>query len=97
MGKKKKKGGDDSAFGLALIGFSLVMDAVTGGLQDKVKTSTKELNPDGAHLRTASLAPLRTCAKAQHARTSPPRLGEGTLPRAHAPRKRSFACFRVWT
>ena len=30
---KKKKGGDDSSLGLALIGFSLVMDAVTGGLQ----------------------------------------------------------------
>ena len=43
---KKKKGGSDSALGLALIGFSLVMDAVTGGLQDKVKKRTKELNPD---------------------------------------------------
>jgi UDP-galactose transporter B1 len=43
---KKKKGGDDSALGLILIGFSLVMDAVTGGLQDKVKKRTKELNPE---------------------------------------------------
>merc|ERR1711988_1587538 len=43
---KKKKGGSDSALGLGLIGFSLVMDAVTGGLQDKVKVRTKELNPD---------------------------------------------------
>jgi len=43
---KKKKGGDDSTYGLLLIGFSLVMDAVTGGLQDKVKAKTKELNPD---------------------------------------------------
>jgi len=43
---KKKKGGEDSTFGLALIGFSLLMDAVTGGLQDKVKARTKELNPD---------------------------------------------------
>ena len=34
-----------SAYGLGLIGFSLVMDAVTGGLQDKVKR-TIELNPD---------------------------------------------------
>ena len=42
---KKKKAGNDSALGLALIGFSLVMDAVTGGLQDKVKKRTKELNP----------------------------------------------------
>jgi UDP-galactose transporter B1 len=46
MGKKKKAGGGDSLYGLALIGFSLVMDAVTGGLQDKVKKSTKEMNPD---------------------------------------------------
>ena len=43
---KKKKGGADSALGLGLIGFSLVMDAVTGGLQDKVKKRTAELNPD---------------------------------------------------
>merc|ERR1719453_2993982 len=45
-GKKKKTGQGDSAFGLGLILFSLVMDAVTGGLQDKVKKSTAELNPD---------------------------------------------------
>lgn len=44
----KKKGGDasDSTYGLLLIAFSLVMDAVTGGLQDKVKESTKKFNPD---------------------------------------------------
>jgi len=44
----KKKGGDasDSTYGLLLIAFSLVMDAVTGGLQDKVKVSCKKLNPD---------------------------------------------------
>lgn len=44
----KKKGGDagDSAYGLLLIAFSLLMDAVTGGLQDKVKESTKKLNPE---------------------------------------------------
>ena len=41
----KKKGGDDSAYGLTLIGVSLVMDAVTGGLQDRVKRTTKALNP----------------------------------------------------
>eukprot|EP00321_Phaeocystis_globosa_P016435 CAMPEP_0118817308 /NCGR_PEP_ID=MMETSP1162-20130426/5338_1 /TAXON_ID=33656 /ORGANISM="Phaeocystis Sp, Strain CCMP2710" /LENGTH=343 /DNA_ID=CAMNT_0006747401 /DNA_START=3 /DNA_END=1034 /DNA_ORIENTATION=+ len=43
----KKKGGDaaDSAYGLVLIALSLIMDMVTGGLQDKVKKSTKELNP----------------------------------------------------
>ena len=33
-------------WGLDLIGFSLVMDAVTGGLQDKVKARTKALNPE---------------------------------------------------
>ena len=37
-------GGADSSYGLALIGFSLLMDAVTGGLQDRVKVRTKELN-----------------------------------------------------
>jgi len=46
LGGKKKKGGADSTLGLALIGFSLLMDAVTGGLQDKVKKRTKELNPE---------------------------------------------------
>ncbi|KAL1530275.1 hypothetical protein AB1Y20_001187 [Prymnesium parvum] len=46
FGAKKKKGGEDSALGLALIGFSLLMDAVTGGLQDRVKKRTKELNPE---------------------------------------------------
>ena len=41
-----KKGGNDSLYGLGLIGFSLVMDAVTGGLQDKVKAKTKTINPE---------------------------------------------------
>jgi UDP-galactose transporter B1 len=45
FGGKSKKGGGDSTYGLALIGFSLVMDAVTGGLQDKVKKATKDSNP----------------------------------------------------
>jgi UDP-galactose transporter B1 len=45
FGGKKKSGGDDSTYGLALIAFSLVMDAVTGGLQDKVKAETVRLNP----------------------------------------------------
>jgi len=44
-GKKKKGGQADSPYGLGLIAFSLLMDAFTGGLQDKVKTSTKTLNP----------------------------------------------------
>ena len=47
LGKgKAKSGAADSAYGLGLIGFSLVMDAVTGGLQDKVKKRTIELNPE---------------------------------------------------
>jgi len=45
FGGKRKGGAADSAYGLALIGASLVMDAVTGGLQDRVKISTKNLNP----------------------------------------------------
>jgi len=45
FGGKSKKGGSDSSYGLLLILLSLVMDAVTGGLQDKVKAQTKVLNP----------------------------------------------------
>ena len=45
FGGKKKKTGRDSPLGLALIAVSLFMDAFTGGLQDKVKMRTKELNP----------------------------------------------------
>ena len=45
FGGKSKKGGSDSPFGLALIALSLLMDMVTGGLQDKVKLRTKQLNP----------------------------------------------------
>ena len=45
FGGKKKAGGADSSYGLLLIGIALVLDAVTGGLQDKVKARTKELNP----------------------------------------------------
>jgi UDP-galactose transporter B1 len=41
----KKTSGNDSAYGLSLIAISLVMDAVTGGLQDRVKRTTKALNP----------------------------------------------------
>lgn len=43
--KKSGVGGNDSAYGLALIFLSLVMDAITGGLQDRVKRTTKALNP----------------------------------------------------
>jgi UDP-galactose transporter B1 len=44
FGGKSKKGADDSSYGLLLISASLLMDMVTGGLQDKVKASTKKLN-----------------------------------------------------
>jgi UDP-galactose transporter B1 len=44
-GGKKKVGKKDSPYGLVLIVISLLMDAFTGGLQDKVKASTKALNP----------------------------------------------------
>jgi len=46
FGGKSKKAGSDSLYGLGLILASLVMDAVTGGLQDKVKARTKDLNPE---------------------------------------------------
>jgi len=45
-GGKKKVGKKDSPWGLMLIAASLLMDAFTGGLQDKVKESTKALNPN---------------------------------------------------
>jgi UDP-galactose transporter B1 len=45
FGGKKKKSGADSPLGLLLIGLSLLMDMFTGGLQDKVKKRTAELNP----------------------------------------------------
>lgn len=42
---------ENSTYGLILIFLSLVFDAITGGLQDKVKVSTKILNP--SHRKTA--------------------------------------------
>ena len=45
FGGKKKAGGGDSPYGLFLIALSLLMDMVTGGLQDRIKVSTKNLNP----------------------------------------------------
>jgi len=42
--KAGKGGGSDSTYGLALIAGSLALDGFTGGLQDKVKESTKALN-----------------------------------------------------
>lgn len=45
FGGKSKASGADSSMGLALIFASLVLDAVTGGLQDKVKKVCVEKNP----------------------------------------------------
>lgn len=44
--KAGKGGGADSSYGLGLICFSLVLDGLTGGLQDKVKNTVKTLNPE---------------------------------------------------
>ena len=55
FGGKSKKGGGDSPYGLALIAVSLLMDMVTGGLQDKVKTQTKALNPTAAGPKRPSM------------------------------------------
>ena len=46
FGGKSSGKGSDSSYGLVLICVSLLMDMVTGGLQDKVKASTKKLNND---------------------------------------------------
>jgi len=46
FGGKAKAGADDSSYGLALIGLSLMCDGATGGLQDKVKAITKKINHD---------------------------------------------------
>jgi len=43
--KAGKGGGSDSSYGLALIAFSLFLDGLTGGLQDRVKNSVKKANP----------------------------------------------------
>jgi len=44
--KAGKGGGSDSSYGLGLIAFSLFLDGLTGGLQDKVKNTVKTLNPE---------------------------------------------------
>mmetsp|Transcript_28015 Transcript_28015/g.66856 ORF Transcript_28015/g.66856 Transcript_28015/m.66856 type:complete len:329 (-) Transcript_28015:142-1128(-) len=44
--KAGKGGGSDSTYGLALIAASLALDGFTGGLQDRVKKTTAELNKD---------------------------------------------------
>jgi UDP-galactose transporter B1 len=47
FGKKAKKNGKpDSPWGLGLICLSLTLDGFTGGLQDKVKKTCKDINPE---------------------------------------------------
>jgi len=46
FGGPAKEAGGDSAYGLILILLSLCMDGATGGLQDRVKLKTKEINHD---------------------------------------------------
>ena len=48
-----KGAGGDSAYGLGLIGASLVMDFVTASLQDRVKSATRRLNPGEKHAKTS--------------------------------------------
>ena len=55
FGGKSKKSGQDSPLGLFLIAASLFMDMVTGGLQDRVKMRTKELNPMAAGPKRPSM------------------------------------------
>jgi len=43
--KPGKGGGSDSAYGLGLIVASLVLDGLTGGIQDRVKEKLAEINP----------------------------------------------------
>mmetsp|Transcript_41142 Transcript_41142/g.96738 ORF Transcript_41142/g.96738 Transcript_41142/m.96738 type:complete len:333 (+) Transcript_41142:100-1098(+) len=43
--KPGKAGGSDSTYGLALIVVSLILDGLTGGIQDRVKEAINELNP----------------------------------------------------
>jgi len=44
--KPGKGGGSDSTYGLSLIAFSLFLDGLTGGLQSKVKQTTKDMNKE---------------------------------------------------
>mmetsp|Transcript_21022 Transcript_21022/g.57935 ORF Transcript_21022/g.57935 Transcript_21022/m.57935 type:complete len:205 (-) Transcript_21022:157-771(-) len=44
--KHGKGGQSDSAYGLALIAFSLALDGATGGIQDRVKTGIKKMNEE---------------------------------------------------
>ena len=61
-GKKKKGGKADSPYGLALIGLSLLMDAFTGGLQDKVIGGAQQhlfTSPSPSPSRFTLIKPLR--------------------------------------
>lgn len=57
-GSKKGSDASDSFYGLALIAFSLFMDAVTGGLQDRVRPQFN------VHLATSQrMAAMLTCRR----------------------------------
>ena len=49
----KGGGGEDSSYGLTLIGLSLVMDFATSMMQDRVKVATKRANPGREGARTS--------------------------------------------
>jgi UDP-galactose transporter B1 len=53
FGAKKSSGGEDSSYGLSLIGVSLVMDFATSMMQDRVKAATKRANPDKPGAKTS--------------------------------------------
>ena len=56
-------------------GFSLLMDAVTGGFQDKVKTETLALNPSnkkGARVPICPLARPAPCPRPPDGASDPP-------------------------
>ena len=54
LGKPRRgDAGKDSAYGLALIAASLLMDFITATLQDRVKAATRRLNPKNPTARTS--------------------------------------------
>eukprot|EP00227_Mantoniella_beaufortii_P012615 CAMPEP_0197575764 /NCGR_PEP_ID=MMETSP1326-20131121/1044_1 /TAXON_ID=1155430 /ORGANISM="Genus nov. species nov., Strain RCC2288" /LENGTH=346 /DNA_ID=CAMNT_0043138583 /DNA_START=85 /DNA_END=1125 /DNA_ORIENTATION=- len=53
FGAKKGGAGEDSAYGLTLIGLSLVMDFATSMSQDRVKAATKRANPGVERAKTS--------------------------------------------
>lgn len=50
---KSGSGGEDSTYGLSLIGLSLVMDFATSMMQDRVKVATKRANPSKEGAKTS--------------------------------------------